>query len=276
MTYIFVGGSQRTGTSIAQQILCQHPDANPYVFECSFLRQLVCCYSEARDHFNQNHVSYFDNLQNLRNFNAGVVHAFLEQVQARLGNHQHLILKEPHLTQVWPCLFELVPEALFLMIVRDPRDAIASMVQVGERQKSAGQHYEFVNRDMARLCRHFMSFYEPAFAVKDQQFRQQLAVVHYEELVNAPAQTLRDIASFTSISFDSIDTNETPDPGHVQQQQTTSSPLYSPWKTEVSGKKLTKARVGNYQNVLTPAEVTQVEEHCAEFFEWFGYKRQAA
>ncbi|MEO2019413.1 MAG: sulfotransferase [Fuerstiella sp.] len=276
MTYIFVDGSQRTGTSIAQQILCQQPDANPYVFECSFLRQLVCCYSEARDHFDQNHVSYFGDLQNLRNFNFGVVHAFLEQAQARLGNHLHLILKEPHLTLVWPCLFELVPEALFLMIVRDPHDAIASMVQVAERQKSAGQQYEFVDRDMVRLCRHFLSFYEPAFAVKDQQFRQQMAVVHYEELVGDPAPMLRDIATFTGISFDQIDTDETPDPGHVQQKLTTKSALYSRWETEVSGKKLTKARVGNYLNVLTSAEVSQVEEHCAEFFEWFGYKRQAA
>ena len=276
MTYIFVGGSQRAGTSIAQQILCQHPDANPYVFEASFLRQLVCCYSGARNNFNQNHVSYFGDVQSLRNFNSGVVHAFLEQVQARLGNQRHLILKEPHLTLVWPYLFELVPEALFLMIVRDPRDAIASMVQVGERQKSAGQNYEFVHRDMPQLCRHFLSFYEPAFAVKDKQFRQQLAVVHYEELVNDPAQMLRDIATFTSISFDQIDTGQTPDPGYVQHETTAKSAMYSPWMTEVSFQKLSKTRVGNFRNVLTPVEVTQVEDHCAEFFEWFGYRRQAA
>jgi hypothetical protein len=276
MTYIFVGGSQRTGTSIAQQILCQHPDANPYVFESSFLRQLVCCYSEARNNFNQNHVSYFGDLQGLRNFNSGVVHAFLEQVKTRLGNHSHLILKEPHLTLVWPYLFELVPEAQFLMIVRDPRDAIASMVQVGERQKSAGQQYEFVNRDIPRLCRHFLSFYEPAFDVKDEQFRQQLAVVHYEELVNDPQQMLREIATFTGISFDRIDTNETPDTGHVQQETTTTSALYSPWVTEVSGRKLSKARVGNYLTVLTTAEIAQIEEHCADFFAWFGYQRCAA
>ncbi|MCP4171573.1 MAG: sulfotransferase [Fuerstiella sp.] len=275
MSYIFVGGSQRSGTSIAQQILCQHPDANPYVFESSFLRQLVCCYSEARSNFNNNHKSYFGDLQGLRNFNCGVVQAFLEQVNVRLGNHSHLILKEPHLTLVWPHLYELVPQAQFLMIVRDPRDVIASMVQVGARQKAAGQYYEFVNRDMPRLCRHFLSFYEPSFSVQDENFKNQLAVVHYEELVNDPKQMLQEIASFTGISFDQIDTEQTPDTGHVQPQTTTSA-LYSPWVTEVSGQKLSKGRVGNYLNVLTPSEVAQVEEHCSEFFEWFGYSRQAA
>ena len=129
---------------------------------------------------------------------------------------------------------------------------------------------------MPRLCRHFLSFYEPAFGVKDEQFRQQLAVVHYEELVNDPQTMLREIATFTGISFDQIDTDETPDPGHVQQETTTESALYAPWVTELSGKKLSTGRVGNYLNVLTTTEVAQVEEHCVDFFEWFGYRRQAA
>jgi len=199
MTYIFVGGSQRTGTSIAQQMLCQHPEVNPYLYEASFLRQLVSCYTEARNNFNQNYACYFENIQNLRDFNAGVVRAFLENVSQRLGNVEHLILKEPHLTMFWPYLFELVPDARFLMMVRDPRDVVASMIQVGERQREIGQQYMFVKRDVAELARHFLSFYEPAFSSTDQRFLAQLGVVHYEELVNDPQQTMRDITAFTGV-----------------------------------------------------------------------------
>ena len=276
MTYIFVGGSQRTGTSIAQQMLCQLPEANPYLYEASFLRQLVSCYADARNDFNQNHVSYFENLQNLRDFNAGVVYAFLENVRHRLGSVQHLILKEPHLTMYWPFLFELVPEAKFLMMVRDPRDAVASMVQVGERQKKLGQEYLFVQRDVAELCRHFLSFYEPAFAVTDQRFRDHLGVVHYEELVADPKQTLRDVTAFTGVSFDQIDIAANLDTGHVAVADTSSSAMYSPWVTEVSGQKPSKGRIGNHANVLTTTEIAIVEHECADFFEWFGYRNKAA
>ncbi|MEZ6062822.1 MAG: sulfotransferase [Planctomycetaceae bacterium] len=135
MAYIFIGGSQRTGTSIMQQLLCQLPSTNPYVYEASYLRQLLECYCQARDNFSGNHASYFGDLQGLRSFNQGVVHAFLSYAQSRLGNCEHLLLKEPHLTLFWPDLFELVPEAIFIIMIRDPRDAIASMVEVGRKQR---------------------------------------------------------------------------------------------------------------------------------------------
>lgn len=276
MAYVFVGGSQRTGTSIAQQMLCQLPGANPYLYEASFLRQLVTVYADARNNFNANYSSYFGDLQNLRNFNSGVVHAFLENTAQCVGSVQHLILKEPHLTVVWPYLFELVPEAMFLMLVRDPHDAIASMVQVGEKQKQAGQNYLFVKRDIRGLCQHFLSFYQPAFDVKDEKFRSQLAVVHYEELVGDASQTMRDIALFTGLPFDQIDLNTRPDDGYVKQEHTTASPLYSPWVTEVSGKAVSRSRVGNYRNVLTEKDIAIINQECAEFIGWFGYSRKAA
>lgn len=273
MAYIFVGGSQRTGTSIAQQMLCQLPSANPYVYEASFLRLLVSCYTEPRNNFNNNHASYFEDVQSLRRFCSGVVHAFLENAQRRLNNCEHLILKEPHLTLYWPYLYELVPKAKFLMMVRDPRDAIASMVSVGERQKALGQKYLFADRDIPQMCNHFLSFYKPAFGVETEAFRNQLAVVHYEELVGDPGQTMRDIANFTGLPFDQIDTSAHPEHGHVTNDQITSDSVYSPWATEVSGKKLSKGRVGNYANVLTDAEIAEVEENCSDFFGWFGYQK---
>lgn len=273
MAYIFVGGSQRTGTSIAQQMLCQLPSANPYLYEASFLRQLVSCYTEPRNNFNKNYSSYFQDKQALRRFCAGVVHAFLENVQAHLGNVEHLILKEPHLTMYWPYLYELVPEAKFLMMVRDPRDAIASMVSVGERQKAMGQKYMFANRDIPVMCDHFLGFYKPAFGVKTEAFRNQLAVVHYEELVGDPEQTMRDIANFTGLPFDQIDTTANPETGQVTNAHISSDAGYSAWATEVSGKKLSKGRVGNFASVLTESEIAQVEESCSDFFEWFGYQK---
>ncbi|APZ93679.1 sulfotransferase family protein [Fuerstiella marisgermanici] len=276
MTYIFVGGSQRSGTSIAQQMLCQLPAANPYLHEASFLRSLVQCYVDARTNYDRNEHCYFDSVQELRNFQSGVVHAFLEGLTQRLSKPLHLILKEPHLTILWPFLFELVPEAKFLLMVRDPRDVIASMITVGEKLKRLGQQYLFVDRDIPSLCAHFLSFYQPAFAVKSSEFRRQLGVVHYEELVTDPQQTLVDITKFTGVGFDQIDLDAPLRPGMVKTEEFKKSNFFSPWTTELSGLNPSKTRIGNHVNVLTPVETALVEYHCADFFEWFGYRRSAA
>lgn len=276
MTMLFVGGSQRSGTSIIQQLLCQLPDANPYVYEASFLRQLVACYTDARNSFTNNHSSYFGDIQQLRDFCSGVTHAFLEQTAARLGRPKHLILKEPHLTMYWPFLFELVPEAVFLLVVRDPRDVIASMVRVGEKQRALGQRGMFADRNVDQLCRHFLSFYQPSFEYKRGEFRGRLGIVQYEDLISDPQSSLKDISRFTGIPFDSIDPECQPDTGHVQQNVISGSSHYSPWMTAVTGEKLSRSRVGRFTDTLTPAEISQVEECCAEFFDSFGYHRSAA
>jgi hypothetical protein len=215
MSLILVGGSQRSGTSATQPLLCQHPDSNPYLYEASFLRMQVACYADAKAAFSNNHSSYFGDVQQLRNFQAGVVNAFLDNTSLIHGSCEYLILKEPHLTMYWPHLYELIPDAWFLMMIRDPRDVIASMISVGERQKELGQDYLFTDRNILRLCEHFVAFYRPAFEVSDEGFRDRLAVVHYENVVTDPRTALEHVTGFTGIPFDSIDPEAAPDTGIV-------------------------------------------------------------
>jgi hypothetical protein len=276
MGWIFVGGSQRSGTSVMQQLLCQSSLTNPYIFEASYLRQLVTVYRDARNSFRGNDSSYFRDETDLREFNSLLVRAFLEHTRRHLNDCTHLVLKEPHLTQVWPDLYELVPESVFLLMIRDPRDVIASMIEVGERQKAAGQSYLFTQRNIPQLCQHFISFYSPVLNVEDPEFKSRLAIILYENLASNPDQTLKEISSFTGIDFQSIDTTAQPESGLVNYEQLAASKHYSPWSTEVSGRKVSESRVGNYRNVMTPSEIAQVEELCEPFFDWFQYARRAA
>ena len=186
------------------------------------------------------------------------------------------MLKEPHLTRVWPELYELVPDSIFLLMVRDPRDVIASMVEVGQKQAQIGQRYLFTQRNIPELCQRFLAFYAPALNITDSGFRDRLAIVLYENLARNPRQTLKEISGFTGIDFESIDVSDAPDTGHVTQEVLSRSAHYAPWATELSGRKVSESKIGNYQNVLTPSEIAEVEEHCAPFFEWFQYERRAA
>lgn len=276
MSYIIVGGSQRSGTSIMQQLLCQLPEANPYLYEASFLRELVTVYSQGRNNFDRNHDSYFASVQSVRDFMSGVVHAFVEQAARHVGAKEHLILKEPHLTMYWPFLFELLPEAWFVLMIRDPRDVIASMVKVGERQKQVGVESVFTLRDIPTLCKHFQDFYRLTFDFKNQSFRDRLGIVLYEDLAREPKATLKQLADFTGVPFDAIDPTAEPRPSLVDADVIRTDRMYSPWATEVSGAKLAANRVGNYRNVLEPHEIAQVEQHCGDFLQTFGYLAHAA
>lgn len=276
MAWIFVGGSQRSGTSVMQQLLCQSALTNPYVFEASYLRLQVSLYKDTKTNFSGNHASYFGDEAGLRQFSSLVVRAFLEQSRKNLGNPAHLVLKEPHLTRVWPELYELVPESIFLLMVRDPRDVIASMVEVGQKQAQIGQRYLFTQRNIPELCQHFLAFYAPVLNISDPEFRERLAIVLYENLARNPRQTLKEVSGFTGIDFESIDVSDTPDTGHVTQDVLSRSAHYAPWATELSGRKVSESKIGNYRNVLTSSEIAEVEDHCAPFFEWFQYERRAA
>ncbi len=274
MAWIFVGGSQRSGTSLLQQLLCQPPATNPYVYECAYLFQLVSVYDGVRANFSRNHQCYFSGDDEFRQFHSLLVRAFLEHTKKHLQADSHLVLKEPHLTRLWPSLYELVPDAIFLMIVRDPRDIVASMVTVGEKQKMLGQSYFFADRNIPELCQHLMSFYEPALAVTDAGFRVRLSVVLYEQLVSRPETTLQQISDVTGIDFVSLGRPAVQGAMNsiVDEDWNRRSKLYFPWVTELSGKAVSESKVGSFRTILTETEIRQVEEHCSTFFEWFGYE----
>lgn len=278
MAWIFVGGSQRSGTSLLQQLLCQPPLTNPYIYECAYLYQLASVYDGVRASFSRNHQCYFSNADEFIQFHSLLVRAFLEHTKTHLQADSHLVLKEPHLTRLWPSLYELIPDAIFLMIVRDPRDIVASMVTVGEKQKMLGQAYFFTERNIPQLCQHLLSFYEPALSVTDAGFRERLSIVLYEQLVSQPETTLQQISGVTGIDFLSGGRHAVQGSTNsiVDEDWNRRSKLYFPWVTELSGKAVSESKVGSFRTVLTESEIQQVEEHCSAFFEWFGYERHAA
>ncbi|MEQ8952888.1 MAG: sulfotransferase, partial [Gammaproteobacteria bacterium] len=116
MSLIFVGGSQRSGTTVLQQLLCADQDASPRLAEASYLRMLVSTYQQARLDFDHDTSSYFRDLEQFRNFHASVVNIFLNRTLNAHYPARHLVLKEPHLTPLFPALFDLVPNAQFVLI----------------------------------------------------------------------------------------------------------------------------------------------------------------
>lgn len=278
MSYLFVGGSQRSGTTLLQTILCQDDTVNPLVPEAKYLRHLVAAYRFGKQTFASETHAYFRDLQGYVQFNRNLVSLMLEQARALYAGATHLCLREPHLTQYFPELYELLPDVRFICIVRDPRDVIASMVEVGMRLAQDGLAGDamarlFTSRRMTDLSAHYLSFYAPAVRYNVQGFRARCPFIRYEDLVERPAEFLGRLRELTGLALADYDPARAPDTGQVDYQR--AGHYQRAWNSALYTSKVEDSRIGRYRDVLTHEEVAEVERCCAEFMRRFHYAPDA-
>lgn len=131
---IFVGGCPRSGTTLVQRVL----DCHPQIYggpEFVFVPRIV---------------NLFQDMQGTIRLGAGLdaildeedlVHAFRSLLVALLlpklqtEEVSYLSEKTPNNALAFPWMEECVPEARKILVVRDPRDVVSSMLEVGRRQQ---------------------------------------------------------------------------------------------------------------------------------------------
>lgn len=268
MNVFYVGGSQRSGTTLLQNLLCQAESANPMIREASYFRALVQVYKYGKDDFENDTKDYFCDRMALQEFHASILEKFLVVLCRKYSNSSNLVLKEPHLTMLFPELYELLPDSRFIVLVRDPRDIIASMVKVGEAIKAQGNEHFFQDRDMVQLSNHVKRFYWPCLSNKDEGFGRQILYVKYEDLVTEPAVVIDTLNEYTGLDLK-------PDTGKISTSDhfgaDVLSQRYSPWYKSDSGGGITNSSIGNYKNVLSALEIKQVESSFTGFMKRFDY-----
>jgi hypothetical protein len=266
MRCIFVGGSQRSGTTLLQKYLCLDKQTTPRLAEASYLRMLVQAYQQGLLDFEHDTSSYFVNQDDFKHFNAGLIYSFLNRSLAQFPDAGCIVLKEPHLTQLFPELAALVPEARFVMTMRDPRDVMASMIDVGARMQQQGQTHFFQNRDIEYLSNYIKSFYAPGLNSQDKGFRSRLLTIRYEDLIQNTADVKARLAQFTGLAMDFANSDNLNGDVSVEDK-----PRYQAWLTVNNEKDINASSIGRYKTVLTAAEIKLANRHCADIIELFQY-----
>jgi len=272
MGYVFVGGSPRSGTTMLQLLLCQDKTTNPYVYEATYIRPLIELYQKTLQSYNSElpHLRhYFSDDADIRDFHATQLIAFLTRTQQRLGG-SNLVLKEPQLTVLFPILFDLVPSAKFILIVRDPRDCIASMLTVGQKMMRENMEHFYQNRDMQALCNHYKSFYMPTLNSKNMDFKKQVIAVRYEDVIQETTEVKQQLSRFTGIPLVDIDGKNNFDTGKTDFQALTDR--NKTWITDLYGQNVNDRSIGAYVNVLTKTEIASIEDMCGDAMTIFNYK----
>ncbi|MBO9997673.1 MAG: sulfotransferase [Cyanobacteria bacterium SID2] len=274
MTYLFVGGAARTGTTLLNGILCNDPDTNPFIAEANYFAYVLSTYHRGKYVWQVEGDAYFDDLGDYAEFSKPWVEAFLERTARRYAPAQHLILKSPELTKYFPDLFELVSDVKFLILLRDPRDSIASLLQVGQKLKRRAENPTLVKMletsDMVALCQFFKSYYQPCHRCDSEAFWHRTRYVKYEGLVQHPTAAIEQLEAFTGLSLKQFDPHQTWQRSYLDFDRLPER--YQPWwSTQLYGKGISTASVGRYRQILSDEQIQIIERECADYFALAGY-----
>ena len=185
---ILVTGSMRSGTTLLQQVLCCAPDANPFIHGCRYLTAQIETFARYAGPDRLYIEDYLGGPQELFAFTRDILDRLLQETHRRLGEPRHLVLKNPELGRVLLPAAALLPQARFIVSVREPKDTIASMITVGEKHRESGvaSFLARSGRDIEQLCAAYRQFYAPVLQVlkeDDSRLKERICLVPYESLI---------------------------------------------------------------------------------------------
>jgi protein-tyrosine sulfotransferase len=256
MQLVLIGGAQRSGTTLLQTMLANSL-GSPNLPEAHILCDILASYKRAKEVGNKTRVAYPNDADLLAFFRS-----FAERHVADItGGNQlpALVLKDPNFIHTLEEASAVFPQCVRVVCMRDPRDIVASFVQIGQRE-TAAKPSKYKARDIYAICRKVSSCYQlllpaPPFGV---------ALVRYEMLVSDMRGSLEALSRDTGLklSLDRIGGGEWLD------AKTRHKPT---WITELEGGPPSTASIGSFKRVLTFEEVAIVQQKCGPILEQFGY-----
>lgn len=273
MTYFFIGGCPRSGTTLLQNIICSDDTVNPLIGEAGYLYHLVNAYSIGKIDFESQSRYYFSDVAELQSFSTELVNKFLEHIRTIYANYTHIVLKYPLIAELFPDIYELVEDVKFLLIIRDPRDTIASLIDVGNKMVKQGENRHLTPMFVERNLSEFLEFYRRAYAASWNcnlaDFQTKVGYIKYEYLVLNPQGAIQQLKNFTGLNFDSYNIFDKWQRNKINYSQL--SDAEKPWYSELYDKGISPKSIGRYRQVLRDEEIKFIEREGADILRIFSY-----
>lgn len=192
---IFVGGSPRSGTTLVQRMLDCHPEiyGGP---EFDFVPSIVDLFRSMRQSIRSGRIDAFLDEE-------GLIHAFrcllvallLPKLQAE--GVSYLSEKTPSNVLAFAWLEECVPEAKKILVFRDPRDVVSSMLEVGRRERRRHGRVSSIVRDAVAAVDYMNQCLKAGTALAETSAN--CLVVYYEDAVSDPLALANQMYRFVGV-----------------------------------------------------------------------------
>ncbi len=195
---VFVGGAPRSGTTLVQNMLDSHPEiyGGP---EFLYLPNIIRLRNELHLSIDREWIDLICSKRDVDERILDLIGGLLfGQVSGR--GVRMLSEKTPDNVLVFAELAELLPDAKFLFVIRDPRAVVASLMKTGRKAVAENLPAPEYSLDFQKAIRHVEECHEAGFRfVKSAPER--VLVVAYEELVRAPDAGARSICGFLGLDW---------------------------------------------------------------------------
>lgn len=285
---VVVCGARRTGTTLLAAVLSTGPNVPAFPGEAGLLVPWISSYRWALDHFESRALPFFDDRDALAAYFRNLLDQFHDHCRTRFSPASTVIFKSPELSLVFDDAYELMPDARFVVIARDPRDQVASefavtrrrLKQPADAEHAAGRRFasmiSFARRvelhqivklrRFGALARRYVAYYAPILDhLRGRSDR--ILLVHYEDLVDDPARVVEQLEAFTGLDLSEYD------PTRDWQSLGDSYWAYgvSADDTPHYGKSVERSRVGAYREAMSERQARRVQRVCAHTANALGY-----
>lgn len=196
--FIFVGGAERSGTTLVQNMLDSHPDIRGAP-EFHHLPDIISLRKKLHHSIHREHIDLICSYDDVDRHMCSLIEKFLYPLADQHGC-RFLSEKTPSNVLVFPDLISLFPAARFIHVVRDPRAIIASMLQVAKRAKQNNWKIQDFTRSICAAVPYVHQCQKAGFASFELSPDRVFEVV-YERLVADPEDETRRICEFLGVEW---------------------------------------------------------------------------
>lgn len=256
---IILCGPPRSGTTWLNRELCNAATTFPFLPECTLLTQQIELYHRTAHYCDQQRIqAYFSTQENMLDYFRENLAKLINQT-ARINqksNATTLILKDPCICLYLTDLKDLLPPHKLVVLVRDPRDVLASMKNVTAKKQQKW--------DVQDAAEQLINYY---YQIGNHQQRadKDCLFVRYEDIVAGEKTTmLQDFLQLPVMSAMS----RNPGIAAMREQLNPSDPFYS----ELYLQPTTSEKIGSYAKILSRNEIRHIETTYSGVIRHWGYR----
>jgi hypothetical protein len=259
MQLVLISGPPRSGTTWLSRELSKGEYTSGFLPECTLLTQQVALYARTLNYCDpQRFSSYFGTQEALLNYYKDNLSRLLDLTKSLHASPENrpLVLKDPELTLYLNVIAEVMPKHDLVVLVRDPRDVVASVKKVHQRKNEAW--------DIRKSLDWIFTYYH-AITLHLERRDDNMRFVRYEELVSddhaldelrCSLKIPRTAPGEKTFVMDGIRAN-------LDQSDPFFSDLYL--------KPSTKTTIGTFTTILNKEEIALVEQVFSGVMITWGY-----